>query len=51
MKKRTNIFGTQKKDFQFNNTKVVPMNVIAIVLQTSGATYRNSFKAHVFCSS
>ncbi len=31
-----------------NNTKVVPMNVIGVILRTSGATYRNSCKAHVF---
>ncbi len=31
--------------------KFVLVNVIAVVLQTSDAIYRNSFKAHIFRSS
>ncbi len=29
-------------------TKIIPTNVISVILQTSDATYRNSCKAHVF---
>ncbi len=32
------------------STKVVPMNVIIVVSRISGATYHNSFKAHILCS-
>ncbi len=33
---------------QVGYTIVVPMNVIVVVLWTSGVTYRNSCKAHIF---
>ncbi len=32
-------------------TKVVSVNVIVVILPTGGTAYRNSFKAHIFCSS